>query len=147
MYKATRFMYAHKDHAYFHKVIVTVSCFNGKHLPLVYVQYFFEGAEHEHTSNQLFHGNNLKKSDRSSRPEMFCRKGGLKNFTKFTGKHPCRSLLFNKIADLSLFFLHNTSGDCFYNDMPNSLRQVYDISLKSILNQDELVEVLDICQK
>ena len=45
------------------------------------------------------------------------------------------------------FFLHNTSGDCFYNDMPNSLRQVYDISLKSILNQDELVEVLDICQK
>ena len=104
MYKATRFMYAHKDHAYLHKVIVTVSCFNGKHLPLIYVQYFFEGAEHEHTSNQLFHGNNLKKSDRSSRPEMFCRKGGLKNFTKFTGKHPCRSLLFNKIADLSLFF-------------------------------------------
>ena len=104
MYKATRFMYAHKDHAYFHKVIVTVSCFNGKHLPLVYVQYFFEGAEHEHTSNQLFHGNILKKSDRSSRPEMFCRKGGLKNFPKFTGKHPRRSLLFNKIADLSLFF-------------------------------------------
>ena len=45
------------------------------------------------------------------------------------------------------FFLHNTFGDCFDNDMPNSLRQVYDISLKSILKQDELVEVLDICQK
>ena len=43
------------------------------------------------------------------------------------------------------FFLLNTSGDCFCNEMPNSLRQVYDISLKSILNQDKLVELLDIC--
>ena len=43
------------------------------------------------------------------------------------------------------FFLQNTSGDCFCNEMPNSLRQVYDISLKSILNQDKLVELLDIC--
>ena len=27
---------------------------------------------------------------RSSRPEVFCKKGVLKNFTKFTGKHLCR---------------------------------------------------------
>ena len=104
MYKATRFMSAHKDHADFHKVIVTVSCFNGKHLLLFYFQYFLQGAEHEHTSNQLLHGYNLKKSDRSSRPEMFCRKEVLRNFTKFTGKHPCRSILLNKIAGLRLFF-------------------------------------------
>ena len=30
--------------------------------------------------------------NRSSRPEVFCRKGVLKSFTKFTGKHPCQSL-------------------------------------------------------
>ena len=37
---------------------------------------------------------------RSSRPEVFCRKGVLRNFTKFTGKHLCQSLLFNKVAGL-----------------------------------------------
>ena len=33
---------------------------------------------------------------RSSRPEMFCRKGVLRNFAKFTENHLCRSLFFNK---------------------------------------------------
>ena len=34
-------------------------------------------------------------------PEVFCKKGGLKNFTKFTRKHLCPSLFFNKVAGLS----------------------------------------------
>ena len=29
-----------------------------------------------------------------SRPEMFCKKGVLRNFTKFTGEHLCQSLFF-----------------------------------------------------
>ena len=37
---------------------------------------------------------------RSSRLEVFCRKGVLRNFEKFTGKHLCQSLLFNKVAGL-----------------------------------------------
>ena len=37
---------------------------------------------------------------RSSRPELFCKKGVLKKFTKFTGKHLCQSLFFNKVASL-----------------------------------------------
>ena len=37
---------------------------------------------------------------RSSRLEGFCKKGVLKNFTKFTGKLLCLSLFFNKVADL-----------------------------------------------
>ena len=37
---------------------------------------------------------------RSSRPKLFCKKGVLKNFTKFTGKHLCQSLFLNKIAGL-----------------------------------------------
>ena len=32
------------------------------------------------------------KNKRSSRPEVFCKKGVLKNFTEFTGKHLCQSL-------------------------------------------------------
>ena len=37
---------------------------------------------------------------RSSRPEVFCKKSVLVNFTKFTGKHLCQSFFFNKVADL-----------------------------------------------
>ena len=37
---------------------------------------------------------------RSSRPEVFCKKGVLKNFAKFTGKHLCQSLFSNKVAGL-----------------------------------------------
>ena len=39
--------------------------------------------------------------ERSSRLEVFCRKGILRNFSKFTGKHLCQSLFFNKVAGLS----------------------------------------------
>ena len=33
----------------------------------------------------------------SSRPEMFCKKGILRNIAKFSGKHLCQSLFFNKL--------------------------------------------------
>ena len=78
-----------------------------------------------------------KNSNRSSRTEVFCKKGVLRNFTKFTGKHLCPSLLFNKVAGLGpatllkrklwhrrfpvnfvkflrTCFLWNTSGGCFW---------------------------------
>ena len=59
---------------------------------------------------------------RSSRLEVFCRKGVLRNFAKFTGKHLRQSLFFNKVAGLcefckiskNTFFLQNTSGGCFW---------------------------------
>ena len=35
---------------------------------------------------------------RSSRPKVFCKKGVLRNFGKFTRKNLCQSLFFNKIA-------------------------------------------------
>ena len=37
---------------------------------------------------------------RSSCPEVFCKKGVLKNFAKFSGKHLCQSLFLNKFAGL-----------------------------------------------
>ena len=33
-------------------------------------------------------------------PEVFLRKGVLRNFAKFTGKHLCQSLFFNKLAGI-----------------------------------------------
>ena len=35
---------------------------------------------------------------RSSRPEVFYKKGILRNFAKFTGKHLCQRLFFNKVS-------------------------------------------------
>ena len=37
---------------------------------------------------------------RSSLPEVFCKKGVLRNLTKFTRKHLFQSLFFNKVAGL-----------------------------------------------
>ena len=73
----------------------------------------------------------------SSRPEVLCKKGVLKNFTKIIGKHLCKNFFFKKIAGLRSanllknrlwhrcfpvnfakflkipFFLQNTSAGCF----------------------------------
>ena len=72
-----------------------------------------------------------------SHPEVFCKKGVLKNFLKFAGKQLCQSLFFNKVAGLRpetllkkrlwrryfpvnfekflrISFLENTTGDCFH---------------------------------
>ena len=38
----------------------------------------------------------------SSHPEVFCEKGVLKNFAKFTENLYCQSSLFNKVAGLRL---------------------------------------------
>ena len=38
--------------------------------------------------------------DRNIHPEVFCKKGVLRNFTELTGKHLHQSLFFNKVAGL-----------------------------------------------
>ena len=44
-------------------------------------------------------------SDRSSRPEVFCKRDVLRNFEKFTGKHLCQRLFFNEVAGLGCWLL------------------------------------------
>ena len=46
---------------------------------------------------------NHQSSSRSSRPEVFSKKGVLRNFAKFAGKHLCQRLFFNKVAGLYFF--------------------------------------------
>ena len=41
------------------------------------------------------------KEHRNGRPKIPCKKGVLRNFTKFTWKHLCQSLYFNEVAGLS----------------------------------------------
>ena len=42
---------------------------------------------------------------RSSCPEVFCKIDVLMNFAKFTGKHLCQSIFFNKVAGLGCLLL------------------------------------------
>ena len=63
---------------------------------------------------------------RSRRSEVFCKKGVLRNFAKFTGKHLCftgkhlcQSLFFNKVAGcVSLPKLNrNNKGEVYKRDI------------------------------
>ena len=69
----------------------------------------------------------------SSRPEMFCKKGVLKNFTKFTEKHLCQSLLFNKVAGLRrlMFYPRAAMIWCFYLQLYRFIKKS-SISLSNI---------------
>ena len=45
-----------------------------------------------------------RRLSRSSRPEVFCKKGFIKNFAKVTEKHLFRSIVLNKVAGLMILF-------------------------------------------
>ena len=60
---------------------------------------------------------------RSSRSEGFCKKGVLRIFAKFTGKHLYQSVFFNKIAGLSLQLYEKRDSDtCFPVNFAKFLR-------------------------
>ena len=61
---------------------------------------------------------------RSSRPEVFCKKGVLKSFAKFTEKLLCKSLFLNKVADQwpATLFKKGLWNRCFPVDFAKFLR-------------------------
>ena len=76
---------------------------------------------------------------RSSRLEVFCRKGVLTNFAKFTGKHLCQSLFFNKGAGLrpaTLFIKKETLAQVFSGEF-------FEISKKSFFHRTPQVAASD----
>ena len=61
-----------------------------------WVNLFLSCSVTEKCSNEL----HCRNRHRSSRPEVSCKKDVFNYFAKFTEKHLCQSLLFNKIAGL-----------------------------------------------
>ena len=55
------------------------------------------------------------KNLRSSRLEVYCKKDVLRNFAKFTGKHPCQSVYFNKVAQVFSCEFCEVSKNTFLN--------------------------------
>ena len=93
--------------------------------------------------------------ERNSHQRCSMKKGVLRNFTKFTGKHLCQSLFFNKVADLRLAtflkkrlwhrcfpvifakflrtpFLQNTSGRLLFtnDEFKNNCSHIYSDELE-----------------
>ena len=52
-------------------------------------------------------------------PELRCKRGVLKNFANFIGKHLCQSFFFNKVAGLSLL---KRDTNCFPANIAKFLR-------------------------
>ena len=46
------------------------------------------------------HSGKLFYNKQKHSPVVFCKKGAFRNFAKFTGKHLCQSVFFNKVAGL-----------------------------------------------
>ena len=82
----------------------------------------FSQKQCENFKNTFFEGRMLL--NRSGRPEVVCKKRVLKNFSKFTGKHLCRSLFFNKVAGLrsSTLLKKRLWHRCFPVDFEKFLR-------------------------
>ena len=129
-YKVTRFIYAHKDHPDFHKVMIVVSGKDGAMYPHVYIQYYFDDGEYEIIE---------KSKKRRSK-------------TTFSVREGISSLQSNNIEGKKAFHhaCHNAGG--FESartvaDLPTSYGQVHDIKRNKMnTTNDELVELLDLCQ-
>ena len=53
---------------------------------------------------------------RSSCPEVFCEKGVLRNFAKFTGRHLCQSLLIYDYGSYpQIVTLHSFNAELYYS--------------------------------
>ena len=81
---------------------------NKRHKKYIAVNVIYSTEEHQKwvlsrnyiLSLSLFFVYDSISNYRSSCPEVFCKRGILRNFTKFTGIHPRQSLFFNKVTGL-----------------------------------------------
>ena len=82
-------------------------------------------------------------SSRSSRPEVFCKKGVLRNFAKLTGKHLCQSPLFNKVAgSAATLFLKKLWRRCFTVNFTKFLRAPFFYRTLPVTASDLLIVIL-----
>ena len=95
-------MFKEKDYSLFLLYLVLLVCINNQ--PKVcFKELISDNSVAILSWNWSKSGNNFL-IIRNSRPEVFCKKGVLRNFAKFTGKHLCQNLFFNKVACLSCEF-------------------------------------------
>ena len=91
---------------------------------------------------------------RSSHSEVFCKKGVLRNFTKFTGKHLCQSLFCSKVAGQrsATLFKNRRWQRCFPENFVKFLRTPFYIEhlwwlllMKKMKNVNNFRVLINIC--
>ena len=80
-FKSEKFLVTAKWHSQ------TSTCYKQKHSRVTFGMKFIVTKAKGFPLSTLPKTNST--SDRGSRPEVFCKKGVLRNFAKFTGKHLC----------------------------------------------------------
>ena len=82
---------------------------------------------------KIFHS--IKKNSEAATRGALCEKGVLRNFTKFTGKHLCQGLFFNKLRDLrsATLLKKNLWLRCFPVNFAKFLRTPSDDCLRKIV--------------
>ena len=79
--------------------------------PLKWIsQYIYQVVYH---CIPIYTNTDFAESIRNSHQRYFVRKGALRNFAKFTGKHFCQSLFFNKVAVFCNFIKKETLAQVF----------------------------------
>ena len=129
-YKVTRFVYIHKVNRDFHKVIILVTHCEQRNLPLVYIQFYFDGNEHD-LEPVPCHGNNMKKDKLRHSTNASVRE----NIRKLSTQGLKGKEIFCKLRDEAGGF----EGARSTNYIPSSLDQIYNISRKSKNKTDELL--------
>ena len=89
-----------------HSLHICKKCVQWPHQKYLNIGLFLLDCLHYLKTITHFHSINHKHLEkgrylRSSCPDVFCKKGVLKNFANFAGKHLCQSLYFNKFAGLT----------------------------------------------
>ena len=115
-------------------IILVTHCEEGN-LPLVYIQFYFDGKEHDLVPVP-WHGNNLKKY----KPRHSTNASVRDNIRKLSTQWLKGKEIFCTLRDEAGGF----EGAQSTNDIPSLLDQIYDVSRKSKNKTDKLLEILDI---
>ena len=112
-----------------YKIIFSIICLLGA---LSYIN--DHKKKHQRCSTSFYRSSRWGEGGRGR--GVFCKKGVLKNFAKFTGKHLCQSLFFNKVSGLrpETLLKERLSRRCFPMNFAKFLRTPFLIEhLQSLL--------------
>ena len=86
--------------------VLTFFCYPEKRLDKAKVNFkIYDVADCTSKLTILILSNISRNKEKKQPPEVFCKKGVLRNLTKFTGKHLCQSLFFNRVAGAACNFI------------------------------------------
>ena len=115
-YKVRRYIYANKNYNDFHKIIVSVVSPTEENLPLFYVQYYFDGVQHEIDFTLSCHGNNTKKD----KPQKVIF-GSVREETPLLSFEGMKGKQFFQVLSAK------AAGFLGARILPNSINQIYDL--------------------